>query len=171
MSRACCQLAGLVGVTQVEVGVGEAVQGTGLVGRLAKGAGDGQGGFVVSDGQLGMAGAAPASVYNVHIPAQYVADDNPLTGDFYSQLRDRASERKREFDALRADIAANPNAVLVSGDFNSTGAMGELRWLHRHLRGANHAARQLFPTSWPAGGGLALWPHPGTAHLHGRHQP
>ena len=96
------------------------------------------------------------SVYNVHIPAQYVGSDKLLTRDFLSQLHGRNSARRHEFDALHADVAANPNPVLVTGDFNSTGAMGELRRLFRQLRSANHAARRLWPASWPAGG-PALW--------------
>lgn len=101
-------------------------------------------------------GTGMLSVYNVHIPAQYVRDDKLLSRHFFTQLRDRNGTRRYEFDALRADVAANPNPVLVTGDFNSTGAMGELRWLGKHLRSANYAARQLFPGSWPAGG-PALW--------------
>ena len=37
------------------------------------------------------------SVYNVHIPAQYVRNDNPLTRDFYAQLHDRNTARKHQF--------------------------------------------------------------------------
>jgi endonuclease/exonuclease/phosphatase (EEP) superfamily protein YafD len=90
------------------------------------------------------------SVYNVHIPVQYVGTDNVLTRGFYAQLRDRDRARKAQFQSLHADLAANRNMVVVTGDFNSTGAMGDLAWLFRNLSSANHAARRLLPSSWPA---------------------
>ncbi|MEV4313746.1 endonuclease/exonuclease/phosphatase family protein [Actinocrispum sp. NPDC049592] len=96
------------------------------------------------------------SVYNVHIPVQFVRDDKVFTRDFYTRLRQRNLHRKAQFDGLRADIEANPNPVLVTGDFNSTGAMGDLRWLRNRLTSANSAARRCWPASWPAHG-MALW--------------
>jgi endonuclease/exonuclease/phosphatase (EEP) superfamily protein YafD len=100
-------------------------------------------------------GADVLSVYNVHIPVQYVGTDNVLTREFYAQLRNRDRTRKAQFQSLYADLAANRNMVLVTGDFNSTGAMGDLAWLFRNLSSANHAARRLWPSSWPAR--TALW--------------
>lgn len=96
------------------------------------------------------------SVYNVHIPAQVVAKDNPLRPGFCAELRDRDARRKAQFAGLREDVGANRNPVLVAGDFNSTGAMGELRALSATLASANRAARCLYPASWPARG-PALW--------------
>jgi endonuclease/exonuclease/phosphatase family metal-dependent hydrolase len=96
------------------------------------------------------------SLYNVHIPTQYILGDNPFRRKFYAGLRDRYTTRMIHLRKLYADLAANPHPTLVSGDFNSTAAMGELRWLLRHLRSANRAARQVWPTSWPAGG-PTLW--------------
>ena len=96
------------------------------------------------------------SVYNVHIPVQYVGTDNLLTREFYTRLRDRNTTRKAVFHSLYTDLAANQNMVLVTGDFNSTGAMGDLTWLFRNLTSANHAGRRLWPTTWPARG-LSLW--------------
>jgi endonuclease/exonuclease/phosphatase (EEP) superfamily protein YafD len=101
-------------------------------------------------------GADVLSVYNVHIPVQYLGTDNVLTREFYAQLRDRNKTRKAQFQSLYADLTANQNMVLVTGDFNSTGAMGDLAWLFRNLNSANHAARRLWPSSWPAHG-LSLW--------------
>jgi endonuclease/exonuclease/phosphatase (EEP) superfamily protein YafD len=101
-------------------------------------------------------GATVLSVYNVHLPTQYSGADNPLSRGFYARLRDRDAKRKAQLHGLRADIAANPNPVLVTGDFNSTAAMGDLRWLRTRLSSANRAARHVFPSSWPAGG-PALW--------------
>jgi endonuclease/exonuclease/phosphatase (EEP) superfamily protein YafD len=101
-------------------------------------------------------GSAVLSLYNVHIPTQYVVGDNPFRRSFYAALRDRYANRTTHLRKLCADLAANRHATLVSGDFNSTAAMGEMRWLLRHLRAANQATRQLWPATWPAGG-LALW--------------
>jgi hypothetical protein len=101
-------------------------------------------------------GEVVLSLYNVHIPTQYVLGDNPFRRAFYTGLRDRYANRMTHLRKLYADLAENPNPALVSGDFNSTAAMGELRWLLRHLRPANHAARRWWPVSWPAGG-PTLW--------------
>lgn len=101
-------------------------------------------------------GADVLSVYNVHIPVQYVGTDNLLSREFYARLKDRNTTRKAVFDSLHADLASHRNMVLVTGDFNSTGAMGDLRWLFRNLTNANHAGPRLWPTSWPARG-LSLW--------------
>lgn len=101
-------------------------------------------------------GSTVLSLYNVHIPTQYVLGDNPFRRSFYTGLRQRHACRTAHLSRLRADLAANPHPALVSGDFNSTAAMGELRWLLRRLRSANRAAREFWPASWPAGG-PSLW--------------
>ncbi|WP_062352217.1 endonuclease/exonuclease/phosphatase family protein [Herbidospora yilanensis] len=101
-------------------------------------------------------GASTLSVYNVHVPAQYVLNENPFTARFYTELRGRGERRAAQFGGLLADLAANPAAALVSGDFNSTGAMGELRPLFDRLTSANTANRAIYPTSWYAGV-LPLW--------------
>jgi endonuclease/exonuclease/phosphatase (EEP) superfamily protein YafD len=101
-------------------------------------------------------GAEVLSVYNVHIPVQYVGADRLLTREFYAQLRRRDESRKAQFQSLHSDLGSHRNMVLVTGDFNSTGAMGDLTWLFRNLTSANRAGRRLWPTSWPARG-LSLW--------------
>ncbi|MEU8272372.1 endonuclease/exonuclease/phosphatase family protein [Sphaerisporangium sp. NPDC049002] len=100
-------------------------------------------------------GTSVISFYNVHIPTQYMLDENPLTSRFYSELRGRNAARKAQFHGLAADVDANGNAIVVSGDFNTTGAMGDLRWLSGRLSGTDDA-RHLYPASWPASG-PALW--------------
>ncbi|GAA2899357.1 endonuclease/exonuclease/phosphatase family protein [Streptosporangium fragile] len=101
-------------------------------------------------------GASVLSVYNVHIPTQYMLDENPLTPEFYTRLRDRDARRGAQFRGLEADLGANRNATVVTGDFNSTYAMGDLRWLFHRLSSANRASRRPHLASWPAGG-PALW--------------
>ncbi|GIH25185.1 hypothetical protein Aph01nite_34950 [Acrocarpospora phusangensis] len=101
-------------------------------------------------------GASVLSVYNVHIPAQYVLNENPFGERFYTELRSRSARRDVQFGSLRQDVEANRNAVLVSGDFNSTSAMGEMAWLFDRLSDANDANPSLYPASWYAGV-LPLW--------------
>lgn len=100
-------------------------------------------------------GTSIISVYNVHIPTQYMLDENPLTSKFYSELHGRDAARKAQFRGLAADVEANRNAILVSGDFNTTGAMGDIQWLSDRLSRADDD-RRLYPASWPATG-PALW--------------
>ncbi|MFC4535799.1 endonuclease/exonuclease/phosphatase family protein [Sphaerisporangium dianthi] len=101
-------------------------------------------------------GASTLSMYNVHVPTQYMLDENPLTSRFYANLQARNAARKAQFDGLRDDAGANAGPVLVSGDFNSTAAMGDMDWLFDRMESANRAAPYLHPSSWPAGG-PALW--------------
>ncbi|WP_214107655.1 endonuclease/exonuclease/phosphatase family protein [Acrocarpospora catenulata] len=101
-------------------------------------------------------GSSVLSVYNVHIPAQAVLNENPFLASFYTELRDRSSRRDAQYQGLRADLDRNRNPVLVSGDFNTTAAMGELTWLSDHLTSANEVNSSLYPTSWYAGI-LPLW--------------
>ena len=101
-------------------------------------------------------GTEVLSVYNVHIPVQYVGTDNLLSREFYARLRDRNATRKAVFHDLHADLTSHHNMALVTGDFNSTGAMGDMAWLFRNLHCANPAARRRWPTSWPARG-WSLW--------------
>lgn len=102
------------------------------------------------------AGAAVVSVYNVHVPAQYAPGDNPLTRRFYRELRDRARQRRAQFAGLLADVAANRRPLIVTGDFNSTGAMGEMRPLLRRLACANRAGTPPYLASWRVPG-PPLW--------------
>ncbi|MBP2708416.1 endonuclease/exonuclease/phosphatase family protein [Microbispora sp. RL4-1S] len=101
-------------------------------------------------------GGSTLSLYNVHIPTQYVLGENPLSSRFYDTLRARAAARDEQFRGLEADIAGNRDPLLVAGDFNSTVAMGEMRPLFDRLSVADDASRSLLPASWPAGG-PALW--------------
>ncbi|WP_371606421.1 endonuclease/exonuclease/phosphatase family protein [Streptomyces sp. NBC_01213] len=64
-------------------------------------------------------GARTVSFYNVHMPVPFQVGDNPLSGRFYRFLQDQYDWRDRELDALRSDLAENPNPALLTGDFNS----------------------------------------------------
>ncbi|MCW3840453.1 endonuclease/exonuclease/phosphatase family protein [Micromonospora yasonensis] len=98
-------------------------------------------------------GARVLSAYNVHLPVQV----NLAPGRFLAYVRERDAARRAQLAGLRADLAANRNPVLVAGDFNTTPAMGDLRWLRGRLRDAVDAGSDLYPTSWPADGLPAAW--------------
>lgn len=93
------------------------------------------------------------SVYNVHFPVPFRVGDNPLTSRFWNFLAKQHDWWTREADALRSDLAGNPNTSVVAGDFNSP-------WLGSLLRlgdgAAAHSPGALPAFSWP----LADYPVP-----------
>ncbi|MFF5505592.1 endonuclease/exonuclease/phosphatase family protein [Streptomyces roseolus] len=103
--------------------------------------------------------ALPGSVvsfYNVHVPVQLDVERSPLSGDFYRVVRDTDPVRKEHYAALLADVRANPRPLLVSGDFNTTPAMGDLDGLRGALADAATASDEVLPVSWGPGP-LPLW--------------
>ncbi len=96
------------------------------------------------------------STYNVHIPVQLTVM-NPLSRAFFADMRRRHEARRREYDALVADLLANPHPFLVSGDFNTSAAIGDIRRMPRTAHDAIGANRSLLPVSWHARWRLRLW--------------
>ncbi|APE23813.1 MULTISPECIES: endonuclease/exonuclease/phosphatase family protein [Streptomyces] len=96
------------------------------------------------------------STYNVHIPVQLTVM-NPLRPAFLRDMRRRAAARDREYAALVADLRDNPHPVLVTGDFNTSAAIGDIRRMPGTLRDAIGACRSLCPASWNARSRLRLW--------------
>lgn len=105
------------------------------------------------------------STYNVHIPVQLTVM-NPLRPAFLRDMRRRAAARDREYTALVDDLRGNPHPLLVSGDFNTSAAIGDIRRMRppRGRRGAPGALRDaigacgsLCPASWNARARLRLW--------------
>ncbi|MFG3283008.1 endonuclease/exonuclease/phosphatase family protein [Streptomyces sp. NPDC048111] len=96
------------------------------------------------------------STYNVHIPVQLTVM-NPLGAAFFRDMRRRHLARRREYDALVADLLTNPHPFLVSGDFNTSAAIGDIRRMPRTARDAIGANRALLPASWHARWRLRLW--------------
>ncbi|WP_406062008.1 endonuclease/exonuclease/phosphatase family protein [Streptomyces sp. NBC_01077] len=102
------------------------------------------------------------STYNVHIPVQLTVM-NPLRPAFLRDMRRRAAARDREYTALVDDLRDNPHPVLVTGDFNTSAAIGDIRRMrrmrrtHGSLRDAIGACRSLCPASWNARARLRLW--------------
>ncbi|WP_395363367.1 endonuclease/exonuclease/phosphatase family protein [Streptomyces sp. YH02] len=102
------------------------------------------------------------STYNVHIPVQLTVM-NPLRPAFLRDMRRRAAARDREYAALLADLRGNPHPVLVTGDFNTSAAIGDIRRMRParrtpgSLRDAIGACRSVLPASWNARARLRLW--------------
>lgn len=95
-------------------------------------------------------GGQVLSVYNVHVPVQLDITMDPRRADFYQFMRSQEDRRQALYRALRADLARNPAPTVVSGDFNATAAMGELREFGARLRDALPASGKLYLASWPA---------------------
>lgn len=102
-------------------------------------------------------GGTVVSFYNVHIPVQLDVLRSPLNPGFYRVIRDSDRARRDHYAALRRDAAANPRPVLISGDFNTTPAMGDLDGLRASFRDALPASGSFLPGTWKAGGAAGLW--------------
>lgn len=97
------------------------------------------------------------SLYNVHLAVQIDLGKSPLSTDFYRFVRGQFHRRAAQLETLRADLAANPNPVLVAGDFNATSWMRQLRTLCDTLRCHDPARPSWLPASWPVRGLPRLW--------------
>ncbi|PCG86415.1 Tat pathway signal protein [Streptomyces sp. WZ.A104] len=96
------------------------------------------------------------SFYNVHIPVQLDIERSWLSPGFYRVVRDTDAVRKEHYAALLRDARANPHPLLISGDFNTTPAMGDLDGLRGEFRDALPAGSSFLPGTW-GGEGLPLW--------------
>lgn len=104
------------------------------------------------------AGDRTLSIYNVHVPVQIVLEESPLTAGFYREINDRGARRAEEFRALTREVVADPDPVLVAGDFNTSPAMGDNRGLLAATRDAALSSADPYPVSWRRGGSLpGLW--------------
>jgi endonuclease/exonuclease/phosphatase (EEP) superfamily protein YafD len=95
------------------------------------------------------------SMYNVHFYDALYLSSSPLTWRFHQTIKTLDAERDRQFQALAADVAANPNPVLVSGNLNTLPGMGHLRSLDG-LDDAARAGGPLYPATLSFAG-LRLW--------------
>ncbi|WP_238006229.1 endonuclease/exonuclease/phosphatase family protein [Dactylosporangium sp. AC04546] len=102
------------------------------------------------------AGGGTLSVYNVHMPVQLDLV-SPLSAGFYRQLRLRDAARQRQYTSLENDVRGNRNPILVAGDFNTSPAMGDIRWLAGSLHDAASGDRSLYPASWRSYWPVDLW--------------
>ncbi|MEU4620047.1 endonuclease/exonuclease/phosphatase family protein [Actinoplanes sp. NPDC023801] len=98
------------------------------------------------------------STYNIHMPIQIIIEQNWFTRDFYREIERRHAIRSNEFRILARDVAANPNPLIVAGDFNTSPAMGDIRGLLDVTRDAASSSGRLYPATWRVGGQLPmLW--------------
>ena len=98
------------------------------------------------------------STYNVHMPIQIIIERDWLSAEFYDQIYRRHHIRAEEYRALRADVLANPNALVISGDFNTSQAMGDNRDLLEVTTDATKFSAMMYPVTWRIGGQLPqLW--------------
>ncbi|BCJ68668.1 endonuclease/exonuclease/phosphatase family protein [Polymorphospora rubra] len=88
------------------------------------------------------------SIYNVHLFVPLRRELSPFGGEFYDFVRDQYHLRQAELAALRADVAANPNPVVVAGDFN-TPWVGSLVDVGPGLRRHDPAGGSVLASSWP----------------------
>lgn len=96
-------------------------------------------------------GSQVLSLYNVHVTVPVDLASAPWTAPFYETVRERHASRTGELDALRRDLARNPNPVLVGGDFNTSPAMADLTAsLGAGLRDAAASGSDVYPATWPA---------------------
>ncbi|MBP2708418.1 endonuclease/exonuclease/phosphatase family protein [Microbispora sp. RL4-1S] len=95
------------------------------------------------------------SLYNVHLYDMLYLDSSPLSGRFYRSIRTLDAARRTQIDQLTADLSANRNPLLASGDFNmlpGTGFAGRMdRW-----RDASRAGTSISPATLTFAG-LRLW--------------
>ncbi|MEV8450293.1 endonuclease/exonuclease/phosphatase family protein [Streptomyces parvus] len=95
------------------------------------------------------------SLYNTHLPDLLNVDRNPLTAAYHRSVRQLSDRRDRHFRALRDDLDANENPVVLAGDLNVLPGTGDLRWFDG-LRDAADAGDSVYPATFPVSG-PALW--------------
>ncbi|MGW1281249.1 endonuclease/exonuclease/phosphatase family protein [Streptomyces tsukubensis] len=95
------------------------------------------------------------SLYNTHLPDLLNVDRNPLTPSYYHEVGSHAHRRLLHLRALRADLDANDNPVVLGGDLNVLPGSEDLRWF-RGLRDTAESGTDLYPATFPAGP-AALW--------------
>lgn len=98
-------------------------------------------------------GGKVLSVYNVHLADPIDIAVSPLSAEFYTSAAYLARWKSAQLDLLRADLAANPHPVLLTGDVNFPPGSGEERALAPL---ADAACGSLLPTTF-AFRGLWWW--------------
>lgn len=99
-------------------------------------------------------GGRTVSFYNAHIyqPPQRIMR---LHGDpdrsMFEIDRFNFAIRRAAYQAIRDDVAANPNPVVFGGDLNTSPAMGVLGMIPDRLVDQSRALSSLYPATWPVG--------------------
>ncbi|WDZ83531.1 endonuclease/exonuclease/phosphatase family protein [Micromonospora cathayae] len=95
------------------------------------------------------------SVYNAHLYVPTVGLPTRAPDTAHDALA-RHDLRRANVRAIAADVAGNPNPVLLAGDLNTSPAMRLIRTLPDRLVDASGALDSPYPVSW-ARYGLPLW--------------
>lgn len=95
------------------------------------------------------------SFYNSHIILP-VADATALDPRQRRETYAAQDRRRAGYRALAADVAANPNPIVLAGDLNTSPAMGLIRTLPDRLVDATGSMDRVYPVSWSRYG-LPLW--------------
>lgn len=96
------------------------------------------------------------SLYNVHLPVQINPAILPNIYRFTVDLKHRYDFRNQEYEKLFDDVRSNTNLFYISGDFNTTRAMGKIQDVIALGKDTVHAGNNLFNSSWSMGN-LKLW--------------
>lgn len=96
------------------------------------------------------------SFYNVHMPLQLDPwlVTQPLR--LLSDMRTRFHRRQTQFQLLQAALKENAQDMYISGDFNTTVPMGNMRPLLRKYQDSYKASDTFFPRTWTIKG-MRLW--------------
>lgn len=88
------------------------------------------------------------SFYNVHIfaPLDPAHISNPLA--FIKEVRRLFYLRKGSYNQLEHDVKNNNHPIYISGDFNTTLAMKEIRSLYKYTNDSYQISGKIFPTTW-----------------------
>ncbi len=88
------------------------------------------------------------SVYNVHLsnPVNPSLLKQPVR--FMQSLHKYFVMRSGQFTALEQDISANPLPHYIAGDFNTSHAMGSMRWFLTRFTDAATRGTSHFPATW-----------------------
>lgn len=100
-------------------------------------------------------GGKVVSLYNAHVH-QPPHDVRLYRAASRTANADGEALRHAALRALRADVTANPNPVVIAGDLNTSPAMGVRRLLPDGLVDNARALSSLYPTSWAADD-IPLW--------------
>jgi endonuclease/exonuclease/phosphatase family metal-dependent hydrolase len=91
----------------------------------------------------------------VHFFDRFYLNVLPFTPTFFRNVSGLDAGRRAQFEALRANLAADPHPALVSGNFNAPPGDGDLHWLNG-LTDASRASHSLYPATFSFFG-PALW--------------
>jgi endonuclease/exonuclease/phosphatase family metal-dependent hydrolase len=100
------------------------------------------------------------SFYNSHIyqPPQRIFRLSSDPGrSMFAIDRFNFEIRRASYEAIAADMATNPNRIVLGGDFNTSPVMNVISMVPHRLVDQTKAISSLYPTTWQVGSSLMLW--------------